>query len=467
MQKIVSKYAVAAHLALLTVSPLFLFPFCSSSVIGMVILNLTCLAALWVLMEPSRRRHEMLHDARYRLVDDTLKDPLFWVLVLASLLACARWLNGGIAMAYDAENRVWFVREAFASWFPGSMKDCGKMEFAAVPAVCVIVMGVRHALGKSARVSFLFMCSLLGALAAIAAAMAVKCGAVNALSATKIDYIKPSFAGSIFAVLSMCGVVSLSGAANLEWRRLGILFSLGIGATAAGAFFFSPPAALVAQVAAFSIVFIFSLVWTSLNTHGAAIAKVLVFTAIAAVFAVAIVAFLAPDELVAARLDAIQSFDLFPKNFVPRRDMLNSIAQRTWLAHPWLGSGISTFPLDVRFDGTEGLWSIVSSRQTSAIGAWWTILAERGIIGALMLALPLAFLLVYIAMRLGGIISHKSFLPGFALGLIVLALAICESFIDCSFLRPDALMLVAALLAVAASSLAKERKDPVQPGKGD
>ena len=90
MQKAISKYGLAAHLALLAVAPLFLFPFCGAVWTARVLLWLSFLAFVWTLVEPSRRQGEMLHDARFRVFLSVFRDPLFWFSLFLSLVAFVR-----------------------------------------------------------------------------------------------------------------------------------------------------------------------------------------------------------------------------------------------------------------------------------------------------------------------------------------------------------------------------------------
>ena len=103
MQKFVSKYALAAHLSLLTAAPLLMSPFFPKQVVAQVLLWLSLVCATWVLMCPSIRPDELAHDARRRVLVDVLRDPLFWTSLGLVAFSALRWLNGGIEMVYDAE----------------------------------------------------------------------------------------------------------------------------------------------------------------------------------------------------------------------------------------------------------------------------------------------------------------------------------------------------------------------------
>ena len=176
MQKAISKYGLAAHLALLAVAPLFLFPFCGAVWTARVLLWLSFLAFVWTLVEPSRRQGEMLHDARLRVFLSVFRDPLFWFSLFLSLVAFVRWLNGGVAMAYDAENAVWSLHAPALAFLPGSVSGSGYLPFAATLAATVLMQGCRHALGRSARGAFLFIASFLAGVASVSAIVAAAGG---------------------------------------------------------------------------------------------------------------------------------------------------------------------------------------------------------------------------------------------------------------------------------------------------
>ena len=161
MQKLISKYGLAAHLAILAVAPLFLFPFCSEGSIATTVLWLSVLCGVWVIMEPSRRSQEMLHDARSRIAQAIAKDPVFWLTLFLAVVSGVRFFNDGVMMGYDAEKLIWVLTEPASPLLPGSVAGAGYLPFAASIAIIVILQGARHALGKSARISFLFLVPFL------------------------------------------------------------------------------------------------------------------------------------------------------------------------------------------------------------------------------------------------------------------------------------------------------------------
>jgi hypothetical protein len=160
VQKFISKYALAAHLALAAVAPLPLMRFFEASA-ATAMLWITGFAFVWMLLSPSVFSGERINEARRRLVRSMFSDPLIWVMVLLVLTSGVRALNGGIKMAYDAETMVWSISPAAFPLLPGTVDGCGYLPFATSVLAAVLIAGCRHALGKAARMAFCFTASAL------------------------------------------------------------------------------------------------------------------------------------------------------------------------------------------------------------------------------------------------------------------------------------------------------------------
>ena len=76
--KLITKYGLATHLALLASLPLVLMPFLSERALGVTILWLSAFSVLWLSLEPSIRSGEHLSTARDRVRSSLVRDPLFW-----------------------------------------------------------------------------------------------------------------------------------------------------------------------------------------------------------------------------------------------------------------------------------------------------------------------------------------------------------------------------------------------------
>lgn len=538
MQKLISKYGLAAHLALLAVAPLFLFPFFAPAQIATAELWLCAVAAVWTLMEPSRRSDEMLHDARTRVTGAIVRDPLFWIMLALLVLALIRWANGGIALKCDFNggSPFWFLNEPSCPYLPGSVDGLGYSAFVATLAALVLTQGCGHALGKTARISFVFAAASLSGLAALVAIALCEFGNAAVLEAAWCaNMTAASFVGTAFGLYLLAGIVALVGTFECRWNRQMPLLVFAVSGNLAGLYFFAPTTVVLAFSVAAIVLLVASLAYVTVKHGVTPMAKCLVVVFITLVMPVLLlmgVSFygekcavrvsalvrtakmtgnaeqapvdapqLAQSAMYLASRDRVGfalGGTLLPPHFAERRRALSGVAARIWRAHPWLGTGLGSFKLALRFDATPEDWNVLSPKADeqslgealkasfgdvsdhekpngyvrlpddwSGIGAgraerplngWWTLLAERGLVGALMLAVALGYLLYNFVRRLVGALGRSVFVPSCVLGAAALLTLVAESFVDASFLRPEVIVTLAAFLAVSASSFPAPRK---------
>ena len=460
MQKLIAKYGVAAHLAILAVAPLFLFPFYGEGTIATVLLWLAVPAQTWLLMEPSLRSGERLHDARRRVAWGLLTDPLLWVGLVLVVFTGIRALNTGIALAYDAETAKWVVNDARFPFFPGSVGSAGYLPFAGMVAMTVLLEGCRHSLGRSARMAFLLLVSTLSGLAALIAIFLAAQGNAAVLHLMKPSQTGYSFVGAVFALDFLASLAALVAAFERKWRLDMPLFPLAIGCTAAGAFAFAPAYVSCVFAIAGILLLVYAFFYSSRALPSSGEFKMLVVCGISLTLGgLAAVACL-PEDVLADRLAAYRSFEFFGERFLSLREILTSVALKTWKSHIWIGTGVGSFPLDFRFGATAAGWAHVPGGVAMASNGWWQLLVERGVVGALALALPFGFLLVsYFVKMARGFGSHALPHPAGWLAPLGLAALCVTGTYDCSFLRPDVLMCAAALAAVSAQAFSKKKRE--------
>jgi hypothetical protein len=188
--------------------------------------------------------------------------------------------------------------------------------------------------------------------------------------------------------------------------------------------------------------------------------KLLVVFGISVAIGVFAVLSLLPQDVINGKVEAIVAWRLFPENFLEVRSVLSEIALRSWKVHPWLGSGLSSFAFDVRFFASDSDWTLLVSEHSKAYNGYWHLLAERGIVGAALLALPLVLLLVHLAIAcVRGAMAYRLPHPGAFAGVLALAAAVADAFFGVSFLRPEVLSAIAFTLAVSGKSFPKEKID--------
>jgi len=460
VQKLIAKYATAAHLALLAVAPLFLFAFLDDEQVAISLLWLSLPAAAWSILQPSVRSGESLSVARRRVFRGFCTDPLFWAFLLLVLVTGVRALNGGITLVYDVETAKWNLSPSRFPFLPCCMTGSGFLPFAALVAGAVLVQGCRHSLGRSARMSFLLMTSSLAGLAAILALFVGHPGdrIVQEFPICSITECFP--VGAAFYLHLLGGTVALVAAFEKKWRSVLPFFILAIGGTAAAGFVFSPALVSLVFIVAEILILVYVLVYslhTFLMSEEFKLLIVLVISLAMGVF----LAIAFEPSVAAEHLAAFMNWDFLPDSFVAVRDILSGVAVRSWLSNLWIGTGLGSFPLVFRFMATSTDWQSVRMSAQAVPNGWLLLLTERGIVGVLIVGLPVGFLLYTYTRRLFGWAPSRTYChPMCCLApLVLIALAVAGIY-SCLILRADVIIMTLAILAVSANSfLCTKRAD--------
>ena len=443
MQKFLSKYALAAHLALLAVAPLLLFPFFGPSETAVVLIWMSLMTCFWFFLEPSRRVYEYLYHARRRVFKSVFADPLFWLFFLFVVIAVVRWLNDGISLVFDlsGDEWNWVVTTPVIPWLPGSSGDAGFFALATLLAVVTSVLACRHALGKSARTMVVFLSSFFAAIAALVAIL--RLGAASAPDG--------SFAGSAFGIFFLASVAGLAGMFEAGWNRAFLLFSFAIGGTFIGLWYFAPAFVVAFYSIAGVVSALVVAVYVAVTKGVSAFFKVVVALIIAAAIPLAIIKIYAPEGLIASK-SAILSFNFFSADYHETRKAYVDLAAGVWRdGNIWHGAGIGYLPLFIEKTMVESAW------VSHIPHGWWQLLAERGFIGLGMFVLPFAVLLFLLVRRFVANGVKKVFWPFFVLGVSAVSVVICEGFYDISFMRAEVLIPSAVLFTLCVSSIPPKR----------
>ena len=460
MQKLIAKYGLAAHLAILAVAPLFLFPFCSDDTIAVTLGWLSLLAGAWTVLEPSVRSGERLRDSRRRVTNAILHAPLFWCSLALVVFTGVRALNTGIELHYDAETSAWSVSVPLFPILPGVVGSAGNLPFAAAVACVVLLQACRHSLGRAARMAFFLVASFLSGLAALIAFVAIHEG-VSGVSdlLPAADGLGFSFVGFVFGFYLLAALVALAAVSEYRWGHLFLLPLTAIGGNAAGLFAFAPPC-LSAALAAASVVMIVYVVAYSCKTYTSVegLKQVAIIGMSLALGGLLVVAIL-PKDVLDGRLAAFMELKFFPAQFWDVRTTLSAVAFKSWVSRIWIGSGLDSFPLDFRFAAQEADWTLLPRGAAALPNGWWLLLVEQGIVGAVFFVLPFGFLVFTYFRRLIGGFGRGWELPHPAclVAPIALLLLAADGLVDCSALRVEVLMVVFVLLAVSAASFQRMR----------
>lgn len=449
MYKFLSKYALAAHLALLVVAPLFMFPFFGARETSVVVLWLSCLCAFWLFLEPSRRYGELLHHARKRTYESIKSDPLFWAFFLLAAFAAVRCLNGVVSLGYDFVAEVWHVSSSGIEWLPSCTNGEALPIFATLSALMVSVIAARHALGASARAMLLFLSSLFAGIAFLVAFFAYRFGFASGDAASLLKYESASFAGTAFGIFFLAGIVSFAGMLKYQWNKSLLVFSFATGASFAGLLFFAPLSVVLFYSVAGLLVFAATFIFVAVAFGIVPALKVFVGFIIAAVVSVAVVAFAPIHDLSAIREFIAGNFALFPENYFALKASLADISMAAWERSMWLGSGIGAFPLIVQLGEMESNW------VSHSFNAWLALLVERGIIGTVLFFIPACFMAFTFVSRIFSAALRKVFWPIAVFGPFVALISAVLGFFDSSVLRCEVMVSTSVFFAIAASSFPK------------
>lgn len=457
MQKFISKYVLTAHLALLAVAPLFLFPFFGANTVSTVSLWMSLLCAIWLFLEPSRRNDETLYAARKRVLRAVFTDPLVWLFVLIAIYIAISCFNGTIELFYDFVDSKWGLSTPLASCLPSAAQNAGYAALALTLAVMVTVASCRHALGRSARLMYPFLVSFFAGIAAISAVLMTYFGNERIKSLTLCSLDNASFAGSAFGLFFAAGLVALSGIYERRWNKALMLFSFAVGSTFTGLVYFAPPSVIVFYSSIAAIAILFSLVYIAVTQSVNAAFKYVAALIMAAVIPLLALIFIADDSLRALKSPALDG-TFFETAYSAARLSHAQICSAHWSSgNIWLGSGFGSFPLVMQFSLPQDAW------VSWSCNGWWQALAEGGIIGVALLTIPYLIMAYTLLSRMFAASVRKSFLPLCLLGILAPAAVIAEGFFNASFMRLELWVGASALFALGASSFPLPRK----PANGD
>jgi len=457
VQKLIAKYGTAAHLAMLAVAPLFLFPFVGEAQVATVLLWLSLPAFCWMMLEPSVLRGETLRVARVRVVRAMGADPLFWVSLVLTVLLGVQALNDGVSLVYDAESAKWILSPSAQPFLPGCVQGAGRLPFAGAVAATILMQGCRHALGRSARMAFLLVASSLAGTAAVLAVLlgvdgnSVVRGAINCP-------VTASFpVGVAFYLHLLGGTVALVAAFERMWNLTMPLFAFAIGGTAAAAFLFSPVVVTLVFASAEVLLLVYSFFYSARTLVGAGGFKFLVVLVVSWALGALLVMALEPSAAM-QRVSAFGIPEFLPASFVSVRDALSGVAIRSWLQNLWLGTGLASFPLAFRFSATPADWLVVRAGAEAVPNGWLLLLAERGIVGIVAVCLPFGFLLfTYVRRLIGWVGAWELPEPACWLGPLVLAALAVAGLFCCATQRTDVMVAALSLLAVSANSFPRTK----------
>lgn len=410
VQQLVTKFGLAAHVALLAALPLALAPFLSPGTLGVVMLWLSAFVAVWFLLAPSIRAGEGLSDARRRTLLALLRDPLTWFFVFALVYQLVVWLNSSEGLSYDPENVKWVVKAAPYEGLPSSVKDSGFLPFCTTLAVAFSVQAIRLALGRKARTWCALAAAFIAGLGALAAVMCAFKGVGGLDGAALRNIGEAPFAGSLYIAWLFVALAAGAQAEGENWGKSRLPFAVALGGCVSAVVFLMPPIASGITCAAAFLFFFWALAYAARTGKGGGAAKLFVMVVLAlSIPAFTVMLFASPEtrEAKAAQFapsakssaEGDESEAAAEGEPATASSALSGIARRIWQEAPWSGAGVGAYGVKARFAAEQDDWRLLPPKIDWPCNSYWGILAERGIAGCAVIATGLAFLLVFFAIR--------------------------------------------------------------------
>ena len=373
--RLITRYGLATHLALLASLPFALFPFLSAGSLAELVFWLSGLTFLWLLVEPSMRSGEHLSIARRRVVGSLVRDIAFWFFLIALVVSIVRYLNSDVALDYV--NDEWVIREPSYPGLPASFGSAGLLPLAVLTGVAVVVLGIRHGIGQNGRISFGLTASFVMGLGGLAMVICACLKVPAFMGAAKVDFLSGPFWGAFwgpgFGVWLICALAFGAQAESRKWGAARLPFCVAIAGNASGLLFFTPPLISTVFLLTVAIVAVFCLAYLGrMGSMGAsARSLVLMLLGFATPFFF-LFALLLPEveldgcvrtngdvtELVKEPVQNVYSvkaggFLAIDKDqseaYRTLSPALSSIAKSVWKKHPWYGAGTGAFRLHVPF----------------------------------------------------------------------------------------------------------------------
>jgi len=469
LRRVISKYGLAFHLAVLTALPIALTPLLEPDRIAVVVYWALAFALVWFFAEPSLRRGEYHAQARSRVFAHIVRDPVFYCVASVLAVAFFRMCNGGIALLYDAASSAWSVGSPAVPFFPASVKGFGALPFAVMCAMMVVLMGIRNAMGPSARLAYAMLVSVFTGIGALVIVWMACGGDAEMLRRTSLGFANGPFWGTLFGAFLVLGVCAGIQCEGNKWGWVHFPLVVAVGGNAAGLWFFAPPYVSFPYLAVALLFAVLTLAWVAHGRSFGGLAKAMFFLLLAIAVPVIMTAF-AKDSLLQGKLAALDPEIALPESYHEIGKVLSRVAREIWMDNPWSGAGDGSFRLHAPFVVEKAEWSVLADKPMAALNGYWMLLAERGIIGAVAVAVLLGFLLVYWCIRLvGGVqrvhseIDSDSFVfacsPIVWTAPILLVFFLAEIVVDPVLTLGAAPIVAIVPLAVAAAAFPKKKEE--------
>jgi hypothetical protein len=467
--KSISRYGLATHLALAAALPAALAQFVSAATLCISMLWVALAAWIWMFFEPSVFAGETVSRARGRLASGMLRDPFAWFLLVAGAFAFIRWLNSGVKLFYDAEKAIWSVKEPAMSIMPASTGDSGFLPFVTVIVAATVIIGVRHAIGKNARIWFGVMTGAFTAIGGLASVICVALDAGALKEAALAGFGSPFFYGSAFAFTLPFAIACGIEAEERKITKTRLPFAFAVAGNSVAAFVFLPILLSSVYLLISVVVAVVSLALCKKREGAAACARAASMLAFGIVGAASSVLVPSYKGIVQEKFAAVDIEKAFPLALQDRNEALQRVSLDMWKDFQWGGTGVGAFKLHAPFYVSKEDWAVLPPRPEQSFNSYFSILSERGIVGSLFWVVGIGFLVFFWVSRLVESLKwHQTQEEGKAwifcvpsvvwAGVAVLAASLADAWFSLGFVLTALPVSTASAMVLAAASFPKMKR---------
>lgn len=465
--KLITKYGLATHLALLASLPVVLQPFVSDRILGVTILWLSLFALLWLLVEPSILSGEHLSTARRRVRREIARSPFFWFAVAAVVFAAIRCWNDSIVLRFNPEESAWQISQPVLAFCPASVPGAAFLPLALSIGVGVLLVGVLYGLGAAARTSFGITFALVLGVGGLASSICACMGVESLLSSALTAFSVKPYLGTVHGIGCLVAVTCGVHAESRKWAAARLPFCLGVAGNVAGVIFFAPPLVSGVYLLLTAFLALFGITFVSRTSSLGGMARSAIMFLFGVALALSLLLAFAPQAVSEAKSNGFDMAQAFPEVYKQTVVVLKRIGGIVWKESPWCGAGIGAFPLQVQFLADKADWSILPPQVVTAVSGYWTVLAERGILGCMLLGgLGLILVFVWIRHLIGAIVHLRTkddaYVFPFAcppvvwISPLVLAVVCLEAVVAPVFSEKTVLLAIVAGMTLSAASFPRK-----------
>ncbi len=397
MQKLLTKYGLVAHAALLVLFPV-LFITRTSVFNPSPLLWLSLVALELMVLLPSVRTGETLAGARQRVVRGLSRDPFLYIGLAIVGVVLIQWCNSGCKLVYLPDADVWqFSLPPFA-WLPFSVETRAAAGYVSVFSAC-IVLGLILRVAVSTGAKRL----LLQALAEVSGGVAVysvwqACQGVEPYAAKALAHGTAPM-GTFFGFWLVLGIGAFVDAVARYQRGMLPLFVLGVVGNLLGMLFFASALALPVYGVMAALLFIYAIVYVGPHVAKHVQFKLFLVLLVTTACVVLFLVFILPGNPVMVKMKAAFPVTACWNTLSGIKSLRTTAALGIWQEHPWMGVGADGFRHFAGLAVAGKDWVMLKTDPDCVYNDCLQFLCEFGVLGTGLLLAAVIALMVPICYR--------------------------------------------------------------------